>query len=489
LQNPPQADMLGLSMNGTYDARNRWVDKIAFFSLFIAVLLIARFMVVLRSAILLSEPIELDCADLSVCIPIGNGWQSEKQWKYQQNAFILDSFFNPSRGGAAAVVSCQYLLAASRIAPSELFEEKISEVSGSKIAKTGQIEMGVSTLNWAHIKSLPGGSEGAKTLFDMFFGVVELPNSRRLDIEVYQDTADTELAGKIFKSVTEGLRFTDNQRLEAGSKIIAEIKNKGLDGFLSSPTEEWNEENFFLIKDARERTIGFAMELLGFLEPGQFEAGSFCYIRGRYDQAQTAFFQSDDSFNEFAWKSETSNPGGRRGAEMVLSKEGIMTVKEFNRRAKEKDYQIGPAAIPDVLSDFVFSQMIDSNQKEIFVDIIEDDGKIRPTLVSRIEASRAFTSQNRNWAEITGEQAAYVFEVELLDGRGFSQQVYLDGRRRVLKRLLQQESVYTLERTTAEDILREFPEQGSYILQSPMDSLWRKDKILEQNQLQESSER
>jgi hypothetical protein len=135
LQNPPQADMLALSMNGTYETRNRWADKIAFFGLFIAVLLIARFVVVLRSAILLSEPIELSCASLSVCIPTGNGWQSENRWKYQQNAFILDSFFNPGRGGAATVVSCQYLLAAMEITPNELFEERSPRLAGQKLQK------------------------------------------------------------------------------------------------------------------------------------------------------------------------------------------------------------------------------------------------------------------------------------------------------------------------------------------------------------------
>jgi hypothetical protein len=71
--------------------------------------------------------------------------------------------------------------------------------------------------------------------------------------------------------------------------------------------------------------------------------------------------------------------------------------------------------------------------------------------------------------------------MEFLDGRGFSEQVYLDDQRRISRRLLQQESTYTLERTSAENILREFPEQGSYILQ-------KKSKILEQNQLQESGE-
>ncbi|MGA1979426.1 MAG: hypothetical protein ABSG99_02520 [Sedimentisphaerales bacterium] len=510
--------MLALTMNGTYGAKGHWADKIAFFGLFIAVLLIACFIVLWKSAIVLSEPIELDCAGLSVCIPTGAGWKNEKQWKYQQNAFTLDSFFTPGSGSVTTIVSCRYLLAATKAAPDKLFEERVSTVGGSKIAKTGQIEIGrqgfsfakdsqngsILTLDWAHIKSSPSGSQGSKTLFDTFFGIAQLPNNRRLDIEVYQTTGDTNLAEGIFKSVVESLKFTDNRLLETGSKIVAEIKGKGLDSFLvpAGNKQEEGQESFFLIKDARGHTIGFTMEVLGShsaeilqtggtLEPTpetrlNILVGSFYYIRGRYEQA--TFFQSDNRFDEFVWRSETSSPADRSGAEIISGKDGIITVKEFGRRVEEKIYQINPAAIPDVLSEFTFSQMLDSDRKEIFVDIIGADGKITPALVSRIEAPRPFTptapeEQNSggSGAEVTREEAACVFRVELMDGRGFSEQVYLDDQRRISRILLQQESTYTLERTSTENILREFPEQGGYILQ-------RKDKILEQNQLQESSE-
>ena len=507
MQNKPQADMLTLSMNETYETRSRWADKIAFFGLFIAVLLIACFIVIWRSAIVLSEPIELNCACLSVCTPTGAGWLGGKQWKYEQNTFTLDSFFDPSPGSVNTLVSCRYLLAATRTTPEVLFNEKASAVDGAEIVKTGKIEIGrpgssfakdsqnksILSIDWAHIK-------GSKTPFDTFFGVAQLPNNRRLDIEVYQDTGDTKLAEDIFKSVTESLKFTDNQLLEAGSKIVAGIKGKGLDSFLTSTTnkQDQDRESFFLIKDAKGRTIGFTMDMLGshFAERPQNDAAiepvpeaqlnilawSFYYIHGRHDQEQITFFKSGNNFNEFVWKSETSGPAGKSGVEIVLDKDGIMTVKESDLQTKEKDYQIGPAAIPEVLGKFLFSQMLDSNQKEIFVDIIGADGKITPALVSRIEASPSPSSQNRSsGADVAQEEAAYVFGMKFLDGRGFSQQVYLDDQRRISKMLLKQESTYTLERTDAENILGEFPEQGSYILQ-------RKDKILEQNQLQEGSE-
>ncbi len=476
--------MLALSMNETYKARSHWVEKIAFFGLFIAVLLIAYLLVTWRSAIVLSEPIELNCAGLSVCIPTGGGWQSENRWKYQQNAFTLDSFFTPSPGSITAIVSCRYHLAAMGTAPEALFKEKASVIGGSKIAKTGhrlsssfakgQQNKSIPTIDWAHI-------EGPKALFDTFFGVVQLPNNRRLDIEVYQDMDDTELAEEIFNSVTGSLKFTDNQLLEAGSKIVTEIKGKGLDSFLASVgnKQKWDPESFFLIKDAKGRTTGFTMEALGCPEAGRFGAESFYYIRGRYDQEQVTFFRSDNNLNEFIWKSETR---GRSGIEILLDKNGIMTVRETDLQAKEKDYQISPAAIPDILSKYIFDQMLDSNQEEILVDIIGAAGKITPVLVSRIEASPPPASQNRSsGADVTQEKAAYVFRMELLNGRGFSEQVYLDNQKQISRMLLQQENTYVLERTNAENILREFPEWGSYILRG-------KDKIREQNQLPESGE-
>lgn len=467
------------------------MDKIAFFGLLIVALLIARFIVVWRTAIVLSAPLELECGGLSVCLPAGVGWLSEKQWKYQQNTFTLDSFFNPGYGSVTALVLCRYHLAATAATAEAVFAEKVSALGGSEIAKTGQIEIGrpglsfakgsqnegILTIDWAYIKR-------SKTLFDTFFGVAQLPNNRRLDIEVHQTTGDTDLAEGIFKSVAESLKYTDNHLLEAGSKIVGEIKDKGLDSFLAYLEGGQYRENFFLIKDAKGQAIGFTMEVLGSRLAGSpnILGGSFYYLRGLYGREQAAFFQSRNNLSEFVWKSETSGPSGRSGAEIILGKDGIMTVKEFDLQTREKSYQISPAAIPDVLGEFVFSRMLDSDQKKIFVDIIEADGKITPALVSRIDARSPASLQNQSGEiDVAGEETVYVFNVEILDGRGFSEQVYLNSQRRISRRLLQQESTYTLERTGAENILKEFPEQSSYILQ-------RKDKILEQNQPQESSE-
>ena len=80
-------------MSETYEAKKYWADKIAMSGLFIGAVLIARLIIVSRSAVVLSEPIKSNCAALSVSIPAGNGWQSEKQsattLKIQKRMFAI----------------------------------------------------------------------------------------------------------------------------------------------------------------------------------------------------------------------------------------------------------------------------------------------------------------------------------------------------------------------------------------------------------------
>ncbi len=489
-------------------------DKIVLLGLFIVALLAARLITVSRSAIVLSEPIELNYSGLSLSMPAGNGWQSEKQWRYQGNAFILSSFFNSGSGSVTALARCQYLLAATRATPDILLKEKTSAIGGV-IAKTGQTRTGGPhsrfakefqnglplTIDWAHIKK-------PETLFDVFFGTIRLPNNRQLNIEVYQTAGDTDLTRRVFERIAESLRFKDNQLLEAGSEIIAEIKSKGIESFLA-PTvllrksKQWGQsrEDFFLIKDAKGNSVGFTMEILIDSAPEaqlNIKGVSLLYIRGPFTREHAVFFQSRDNLDEFAWKSETSSSTGKSSVEVVLGKAGVMTVKEYGPRAKEKNYQLGAAAIPKVLLDLAFSQLLERDDERIIVDIIEADGEIIPTLVSRIDVEDPVAAESdpilqKDGEMGTQEEVSYALKIEPLDGRGFSEHLYLNAQRRISKRLLRspnaikgvggplrQKGIYTLGRSSVEDVLRQFPERADYILVVSSE-LSRRDPILQRD--------
>jgi len=426
-------------------------DKIAFLGLFVIALLVARLVVSSKSAVLLSGPITLKHTNLSVAVPAGNGWQHEKAWRPRKNGYTLSSVFAPGPGGPAALVLCKYQIALSPVTADLIFEQKAFAIGG-KVAATGQIGAGELMIEWAHLKNV-------KTEMEMFFGAAALPYQRRFNIEVHVGSVDFELGQQIFKKVCENIKFEKNQLLKAGNEIISQIKSAGL----SSPLQDIGAGNFFLIKDSGNQIIGFTMEVSGNAGEGSafnIQMVNYYYIREKYPSEQVSLFQSVDNLEKFYWKSEISGPPGMKGFEIVQSPLQTLTVKSFGREIKEENYQFTSAVIPEVLLDMVFRRMLRSGYKQVMVDVIESDGNVTAAFISQIE--------QQNTVEGT------VLQLELLNERGFAEQIYLDDKLKIQKQILLGEGV-TLERTNKETVIKNFPERLEYILQ--------KSDLLEQNRL------
>jgi hypothetical protein len=107
-------------------------------------------------------------------------------------------------------------------------------------------------------------------------------------------------------------------------------------------------------------------------------------------------------------------------------------------------------AIPYILIEAILSRMIESNTKQIIVDIIDADGKIVPTVVSIIEENT------------DDEDTPYVIKLELLDRQGFYKLVYLNDHMQIARVIHKR---YILETVTRADIVREFPERADFLTQ------------------------
>ena len=434
-------------MYETYGTKKIASDKIALLGIFVAALLIARFFVALKSVIVLSEPIILPRTGLLVSMPTGKGWRSDTQWKYQDNGFALSSEFALDPGKPTAWAYCQYLFAAQKAIPQVWFEQKASEVRGA-IVKTDQTQKDTFTIDWAHIKN-------PEMLLNTFFGTINLPDNRRFNIEVHQIMGDGGLAERVFEGIIKSLKFKDNQLLKAGTEIIAAIKSKGLDSFV----DKQNQQILFLIKDSRKSTIGFTVDMLsdsGSDSRLNIKVAGLFYVRGRYTFEQETSFQSSNNLDEFAYKSQTDSRTGRDGTEIILDKAGLITIRKSGATSEEANYQLSPTAIPDVFLEQLLGQMLEGDKKEIIVDIIASNGKIIPVFISGLEGQRDITADVK---------AAYVLKMELLDGRGFYEQLYLSDQKQIYKRLVQQKELYVFESTGIEDLLIEFPELAEQILQ------------------------
>lgn len=184
-------------MSDTYTMRKLGGDKIALLGLFVAALLTARFVVGLRSALVLSEPIPLPPAGLSVSVPMGNGWQSEGKWGYLNGAAALGSSFFFGGGEPTALVICRYLATPETTTARMWFEQEAAEANGD-IMKVDEMPTDMLIFEWASVK----GRENSLT---MFLGTANLPDGGQLDIKVVESTGDVKQAEQVFKSVVESV--------------------------------------------------------------------------------------------------------------------------------------------------------------------------------------------------------------------------------------------------------------------------------------------
>ena len=435
-------------MNDTYGTNKPGYDKIALLGFFVLSLLVAHLIVVFKSRISFSDPIRLSQTGLSVSMPVGQAWQNDRQWQYQENMFSLSSLFPRGSDRPTTWANCRYLLSAETTTPQMRFDQRASEID-AVIVETNQTQTDTLTIDWARI-------EKPELHFSMFFGTARLPDNRQLDIEVSQIAGDGEPAELVFKHIIETLKFEDNQLLKAGAEIVAEIKSRGLAGFLDNQ----NRQVFFLIKDPAKRTIGFTMDVI--VETGteaqlNIRAAGLFYIRGQSTLEQGTSFQCSNNLDKFVYKSEISHRTGRSGTETILDGHDVITVRKFQDKPNEKTYHLGPAAIPDVFLDQILMQMLESGTRQIIADIIDADGKIIPTHIAAIEVAQDITDD---------KDAAYAFMLELMDGRGFSEKIYLNDRKQVYLRLARQDNIYILERAEVESIVNEFPEHAEHILRN-----------------------
>ena len=441
---------IAVIMNDTYGTNKPPYDKIALLGLFILSLLLAHFIVVFKSRLSFSDPIRLSQTGLSVSMPVGQAWQSDRQWQYKENMFSVSSLFPRGSDRPTTWANCRYLLSAETTTPQMRFEQRASGID-AVIAEINQTQIDTLTIDWVRI-------DKPEVHFSMFFGTARLPDNRQLDIEVSQIAGDGELAELVFKHIIETVIFDDNQDLKAGAEIVAEIKSRGLAGFL----DHQNQQDFFLIKDAKMNTIGFTMDVLvktgtdGSETGGQpnIQAAGLYYIRAQNPLEQATSFQCSNNLDKFIYKSEISRRTGRSGTETILDGNGVITFRKSQDKPSEKTYQLGPAAIPDVFLDQILLQMLESGTSQIIADIIEAGGKIIPTLIAAIEVAQDLTDD---------EDAAYAFMLEFLDGREFSEKIYLNRQKQVYLRLARQDNIYILERTEVESLVNEFPEHAEHI--------------------------
>lgn len=472
--------------NGT---RRYAVEKIALPGIFVISLLAAWLVIMSRSGIRLTAPIELSRSGLSVSMPSGNGWWCEGKWMYDGDSFAVSSIFsvrpNALRwldrarrrlhwgrdwlgGTGLSYARCRYLLASRDAAVQERFAAQASGLDG-EVVETGQTSVGQIVVDWARIKGDAGGAA-----FETILGVCGLPAGRGLEIEVLQTADEQGLAQNIFERIVKSIRLGDNGLLQAGAQLVSEAKSAGLGSSTSltaGGTGIDGQPIFFVLSDARGQAIGFTMDAMvvqAEKEPA-IKAASYYYLRGPVPDEEVGLFRGDSAFERFGWRVEGSSGTGVKGVE-ITGRDGAMTVRkstsmisvESGEDANGSEYVLGEAAVPDIVLEPVLRRMLDGDRQEIIIDVIRSDGTIVPAYIEKTgRVPRPFDSTQGGIG--SGQADNNSIRMEVLDGRGHWQQIYYDNDKQPTKILLGQDGTYTLMRADANEIAEKFPERADLV--------------------------
>ena len=414
---------------------------IALPALLVISLLVARLVMHSKTGIRLSAPIELSRSGLSLSMPSGNGWKCEDKWTYENNIFSTSSVF--AAGGAAnqSYAQCRYLLAAQKDTP---LERASRHYIKTETTETGIIMAGDITIDWASVTTDAG--------FEIIVGVGELAGGRQLEIEVLLTAEEQGRAQQVFDKIVKSIRFSDNGLLQAGTRLISDIRNKGLD--IDSSV------SFFTIADPHNKIIGFtmdAMELVRTDANTTINAADYYYLRGTVSDEQVSFLRGGADLRQFTWRVETSSRMGSNGLEMsadsgILTVRRLRTASPFNKRTGKEtgEYELGETAVPDIVLEPILRKILDSNNPAVIIDVVRSEGIVTPIYIEKISAT-------------TGQTDGNSIKTEWLDGRNYKEQTYYDDSKKRVKIVLEQESTYTLNRSDANEIIRIFPERANLV--------------------------
>ena len=421
---------------------------IALPALLVISLLVARLVMHSKTGLRMSAPIELSRSGLSLSMPSGNGWKCEEKWTYENNVFSASSILVVGGTTNQSYAQCRYLLATRAGTPQELLDE---EHAKAKTIETGQITADQLTVNWASINTDAG--------IEIILGVCELAGGRQLEIEVLQTAIEQGLAKQVFEKIVKSIRFSDNGFLQAGTRLLSEIRDEGVKGTLAGDADG-RTVSLFAVVDPRGRTIGFTMDAIAAIQTDAnttINAADYYYLREPVPDEQLSFFRGGADLRQFTWRVETRSRVGPQGIEMTADS-GILTVRRLrtglsvNRRAgrETSEYELGEATVPDIILGPVLTRVLDSNDKAVIIDVIRSDGIITPAYVEKMPPAKGQADSNS-------------VRMEWLDGRGYWQQTYYDNSKKATKIMLGQESTYTLSPADANEIMRIFPERANLV--------------------------
>jgi hypothetical protein len=395
----------------------------------------------------MSAPVVLEHTGLAAAVPNGNGWRGDAKWQYRDSVLSLRSVYSFGTGRLYPQASCEYVLNPEAGSAGAEVERQVASLDAT-VEESGTRAHGGVTFRWARAVE-------PKTFAEVYIAAADLPGHRRLRVEVFQPLAEPGLGAEIFDGILGSISYEDTGLLEAGASVAGQIEAEGLGSIVA----EWGGyENVMAVRDIRGRAVGFSLDAV-MSRSGNgaaLEAGHYQYLRVRPVSEVVWSFAGDANLAEYFWKSEARSRGTAMGVEITFGRGESVTVQKYSERGapSAEDLRANPASVPNAVLDVFLAAFLDSGFERAMFDLIYYDGSVKPILVSKAAAAKKGRSS----------PAAYALKVEIIDGRGFYQQVYFDSDKKVLQTLVQQDEPYVMERSDIGTLMTLFPERKDALM-------------------------
>jgi hypothetical protein len=423
------------------------IDKLIFFLLLAGIIIAAKFVVEQKKEITLSEPVKLEHSGLSVALPEGKGWRCTRRWELRNDEFSSVSALMRDKT-PVCLANCRYYLYKFKDSVSEQITKKAA-FTGSQITRRGTIQKKPFPIYWAKLIGSRFGS-------DMYFAVAQLPDERRVTLELFYGRYYQDTAKRAFDSIMESLQFEENNLLKNGKKLVTGIKQKPFAKYLA----ESKPDSYYLISDNNDNPAGFNINLTSIndKQDSQYPVKSetMTYFKEPSRLEQVTLFRSDYYLDKFQWKSETARSKGRSNTEMLLNEPDTLTIRSYTSQRGEKNYKLFPYTLPEVATEFLYQKLIESGIDKAVVDVLRAEGNFTPMYLERIKP------ENPVEDDISG-----IVKAKVIDGRDAHQKIYLSENGFVKKIVLTQSSgkKFIFEPVSAEKLMEIFPERAQLIRQ------------------------
>ncbi len=456
-------------------------DKIFLLCLFAASLLTAYWMVEARSAIILTEPIELKHIGLSAPIPHKNGWESNKKWTHKDNTITLSSYFQPQAQFFPDVVQFIYHLASDANSRESEIDQMITN-SGMEMVEEGKKQAEGISFEWKCFKY----PDDLNDISNKILAYADLGQGRWLELIISVSDINYVKTQKLLKKIIGQVSYRKNNLLTKGIEIIDLVKNKPLLNSIHSPQKP----ELFVIKSVRNKPIGYILNMTTI--SGNTDDPEIRFTRSAYNNKtyikrektngekvtipanldQATYFITQNSYKSFTWESEVAHtaksiPGlvDRYYFKVnMVDTNNIAVLRQSNQQdlnVDEKYNKISRATLPSIFRDAIFKKLLMSQQNNIIVDFIKEGGKVIPALISIMDNDPKLTPK-----------ASYTLKVEFI-GLENIEIISLDNKMNMLRKSVTGDNNYIFEPASLNDLIRLFPERAGAIIE--------KVKFYEQN--------